>query len=202
MSADSPLVLVVEDEPDLADLYATWLRDEYRVRTAYGGREALEELDDEVDVVLLDRRMPDLSGDEALEGIRERGVDCRVAMVTAVEPDFDIVEMGFDDYLVKPVSREALKETVENLLLRNTYDEGIQELFSLASKKALLEAEKDAVALEGNEEYQTLTGRVAELREQLNETLAQFDDEHDFAAVYRDLGESFGPGSDGGDSGR
>ncbi|MFA1611052.1 response regulator transcription factor [Halobellus rubicundus] len=196
MSADSPLVLVVEDEPDLADLYATWLRDEYRVRVAYGGREALEQLDDEVDIALLDRRMPDLSGDEALEAIRERGVDCRVAMVTAVEPDFDILEMGFDDYLVKPVSREALKETVENLLLRNTYDEGIQELFSLASKKALLESEKDPVSLENNEEYQELSERVAELRSQLDETLTQFGDEDDFTAVYRDIGADAGPDDD------
>src|SRR6056297_816795 len=182
MSADPPMVLVVEDEPDLADLYATWLRDEYRVRVAYGGREALEELDEEVDVVLLDRRMPDLSGDEALEAIRERDVGCRVAMVTAVEPDFDIVAMGFDDYLVKPVSRDSLKETVENLLRRNTYDDGIQDLFALASKKALLESEKDAATLEEHEEYQELTERVRNLRAQLDETLTSFDEEHDFTA--------------------
>jgi len=191
MSADLPLVLVVEDEPDLADLYATWLRDDYRVRVAYGGREALDELDDEVDVVLLDRRMPDLSGDEALEAIRDRGVECRVAMVTAVEPDFDIVKMGFDDYLVKPVSRESLKETVENLLLRNTYDDGIQELFSLASKKAILESEKDAATLEEHEEYQKLSNRVDELRSQLDQALVEFDDEHDMTAMYRDLGDDF-----------
>ena len=187
MSADLPMVLVVEDEPDLADLYATWLRDDYRVRVAYGGREALEELDEEVDVVLLDRRMPDLSGDEALEAIRERDVGCRVAMVTAVEPDFDIVAMGFDDYLVKPVSRDSLKETVENLLRRNSYDDGIQELFALASKKALLESEKDAGTLEKHEEYQKLTERVQRLRAQLDETLTAFDEEHDFTAMYRDL---------------
>ncbi|SDY28581.1 HalX domain-containing protein [Halobellus clavatus] len=190
MSADPPLVLVVEDEPDLADLYATWLRDDYRVRVAYGGREALEKLDDEVDVALLDRRMPDLSGDEALEAIRERGVDCRVAMVTAVEPDYDIVEMGFDDYLVKPVSRDALKETAENLLLRDTYDEGIQELFSLASKKALLESEKDSVSLENNEEYQELSERVAELRGELDETLGQFGGGDEFAGMYRDIDQA------------
>ena len=191
MSADLPMVLVVEDEPDLADLYATWLRDEYRVRVAYGGREALEELDEEIEVVLLDRRMPDLSGDEALEAIRERDVGCRVAMVTAVEPDFDIVAMGFDDYLVKPVSRDSLKETVENLLRRNTYDDGIQELFALASKKALLESEKDAATLEEHEEYQELTERVRNLRAQLDETLTSFDEEHDFTAMYRDLGDDF-----------
>jgi len=191
MSAEPPLVLVVEDERDLADLYATWLRDEYRVRVAYGGREAIEKLDNEVDIALLDRRMPDLSGDETLRAIREEGVDCRVAMVTAVEPDFDIVEMGFDDYLVKPVSRDALKGTVENLLLRNTYDEGIQELFALASKKALLESEKDPATLDANEEYQELSERVAELRSDLDETLASFDDDHNIDAMYRDLGDAF-----------
>ena len=191
MSAEPPLVLVVEDERDLADLYATWLRGEYRVRVAYGGREAIDELNDEVDVALLDRRMPDLSGDETLEAIRKEGVDCRVAMVTAVEPDFDVVEMGFDDYLVKPVSQGALKDTVESLLLRSTYDEGIQELFALASKKALLESEKDPATLDANEEYQELSERVGELRADLDETLATFGDDHEIDAMYRDLGDAF-----------
>jgi DNA-binding response OmpR family regulator len=190
MSSDPPLVLVVEDERDLADLYATWLRDEYRVRVAYGGREAIEKLDDAVDVALLDRRMPDLSGDETLAAIREEGIECRVAMVTAVEPDFDIVAMGFDDYVVKPVSREGLAETVESLLLRSTYDDGMQELFALASKKALLESEKDPATLESNREYQELSERVSELRADLDETLASFDD-HGIEAMYHDLDDAF-----------
>ena len=191
MSSEPPLVLVVEDERDLADLYATWLRSEYRVRVAYGGREAIEKLDGEVDAALLDRRMPDLSGDETLKAIREEGIKCRVAMVTAVEPDFDIVEMGFDDYLVKPVSRSTLTETVENLLLRSTYDEGIQELFALASKKALLESEKDLATLESNEEYQELSEQVADLRTDLNETLATLDGDDEMEAIYRDFGDAF-----------
>ena len=191
MSSEPPLVLVVEDERDLADLYATWLRSEYRVRVAYGGREAIEKLDGEVDAALLDRRMPDLSGDETLKAIREEGIKCRVAMVTAVEPDFDIVEMGFDDYLVKPVSRSTLTETVENLLLRSTYDEGIQELFALASKKALLESEKDLATLESNEEYQELSEQVADLRADLNETLATLDGDDEMEAIYRDFGDAF-----------
>ena len=191
MSGDPPLVLVVEDERDLADLYATWLRDEYRVRVAYGGREAIEKLDEAVDVALLDRRMPDLSGDETLEAIREEGIECRVAMVTAVEPDFDIVAMGFDDYVVKPVSRDGLTETVESLLLRNAYDDGMQELFALASKKALLESEKDPATLDSNPEYRELSERVSELRADLDETLASFDDDHDIEAMYHDLGDAF-----------
>jgi DNA-binding response OmpR family regulator len=187
MTEGAPLVLVVEDETDLADLYATWLDDEYRVRTAYGGREALDSLDDEVGVVLLDRRMPDLSGDEVLSAIREREIDCRVAMVTAVEPDFDIIEMGFDDYLVKPVTRDALTETVSSLLTRSAYDEGVREMFSLASKKAVLESEKGNAELEANEEYAELEDQLGALRSELDETVESVGDHDDFVAFVRDI---------------
>ncbi|GAA0718363.1 DNA-binding response OmpR family regulator [Halorubrum trapanicum] len=191
MSEQPPLVLVVEDEPDLADLYAAWLGDEYRVRTAYGGHEALDQLDeadDEVDAILLDRRMPGLSGDEVLTAVRDRGIDCRVAMVTAVEPDFDILEMGFDDYLVKPVTSDTLRETVEGLLRRGEYDSEVQELFSLTSKKAMLESEKSASDLADNEEYQRLTDRITELREQADESRdAVATNDEDYEKLFQDF---------------
>ena len=190
MSEQPPLVLVVEDEPDLADLYAAWLGDEYRVRTAYGGHEALDELDeadDEVDAILLDRRMPGLSGDEVLTAVRDRGIDCRVAMVTAVEPDFDILEMGFDDYLVKPVTSDTLRETVEGLLRRSEYDDGMQDLFSLTSKKAMLESEKSASELADNEEYQRLTERISELRSDVDNSLDAVTESKDFEDLFREF---------------
>ncbi len=187
MSEHPPTVLVVEDEPDLADLYAAWLGDDYRVRTAYGGNEALEQIDADVDAILLDRRMPGLSGDEVLMEIRERGIDCRVAMVTAVEPDFDILEMGFDDYLVKPVTKEALRETVEGLLRRGGYDAGVQELFALTSKRAVLEAEKNASELAENAEYQELTERIEELRESLDQTMSEVDEHDEFEKLFQEF---------------
>ena len=194
MSDDTPVVLVVEDEPDLADLYAAWLGDEYTVRTAYGGHEALDQLDEDVDIVLLDRRMPGLSGDEVLVTVRERGIECRVAMVTAVEPDFDIVAMGFDDYLVKPVTREALTDTVDSLLRRSEYDAGVQEYFALASKKAVLESEKGRAALEESSEYRELDERLTDLRADLDESLDDLDRHGEFERAFRDLGRG-----DGGD---
>jgi len=66
MSADYR-VLIVDDEPDLADLYASWLPEQYAVVTAYDGRGALDALDGSVNVVLLDRRMPGMSGDEVVD---------------------------------------------------------------------------------------------------------------------------------------
>jgi len=182
-----PVVLIVEDEPDLAELYSAWLDDQCIVRTAHDGEEALEQIDDDIDIVLLDRRMPGLSGDEVLDTIRDRGIDCRVAMVTAVEPDFDIVEMGFDDYLVKPVSADDLLERVDQLLLRSTYDEQLQELFALASKKAILKSQKTEAELRASEEYARLEDRLAVLRTQTDDTVAELIDQDDYRRMCHDV---------------
>jgi len=181
--SEKATVLIVDDEPSITDLYALRLKEEYDVRTAYGGEEALEKVDEDVDVVLLDRRMPDLSGDEVLERIEERGLDPGVAMVTAVDPDFDILELGFDAYVVKPVPEEKLRETVETLLRRSSYDSKLQELTSLMSKQAALEAEVSPDELGNNEEYQRLTQRVDQLQEELDETVQDLD-EDDFSAAF------------------
>jgi two-component system response regulator AdeR len=181
--SEQATILIVDDEPSITDLYALRLEDEYDVRTAYSGSEALEKIDDDVDVVLLDRRMPDLSGDEVLSKIREEGIDCRVAMVTAVDPDFDILDLGFDAYVVKPVSEEDLKDTVETLLRRATYDDQLRDLTAMMSKKAALESEKTEGELDDNEEYQRLTDRLDGVRDDLDETLEDLDEE-DFSAAF------------------
>jgi DNA-binding response OmpR family regulator len=183
----SPIVLIVEDEPDLADLYAAWLREACTVRTAYNGGQALDALDEDIDIVLLDRRMPGLSGDEVLETLRDRGLDTRVAMVTAVEPDFDIVGMGFDDYLVKPVSQRDLMETVDQLLLRSTYDEQLQELFALASKKAVLDAQKTEAELRASEEYARLEDRLAVLRARIDDTVSELSEENGYRRICQEI---------------
>ncbi|WP_435335680.1 HalX domain-containing protein [Haloarchaeobius sp. TZWWS8] len=182
-----PTVLIVEDEPDLANLYAAWLRDATDVETAYSGSEALDAISKTVDIVLLDRRMPGLSGDEVLSTIRDRDLDTRVAMVTAVEPDFDIVGMGFDDYLVKPVSKSDLLSTIDQLLLRSTYDTQIQQFFSLASKKAVLDSQKTEAELHASQEYARLQDRLNVMRAQLDETITELSDHDAYRRVCRDL---------------
>jgi DNA-binding response OmpR family regulator len=172
-------ILVVDDETDIADLYTTWLEMEHTVRTAYGGEQALEKVDEEVDIVFLDRQMPDYSGDEVLEKVRERGLDCRVVMVTAVDPDFDIVSMEFDDYLTKPVMRDDLDEAVESMRERDDYDETLQEYFALTSKKATLEAEKTPSELQNSDEYQEMVERVEELETEADPATAGFDDDYE-----------------------
>ncbi|MDY6765206.1 MAG: response regulator [Halobacteria archaeon] len=179
-------VLIVEDENELADLYAKYLKDDYETLIAYNGEEALDLVNEDVDVVLLDRRMPRMSGDEVLKELEDRGIDCRVAMVTAVTPDFDIIEMGFDDYLVKPVKREDLRETIGRLLKHSTYDEKLQEYVSLTSKRAVLEIEKDRKELKDSEEYARLETRIKKLEKELDDMFQDFDVD-DLTIVMQDI---------------
>lgn len=185
MPSSPPSVLVVEDERGLADLYAEWLADDYTVETAYTGEAAIEQLSDAIDVVLLDRRMPGLSGDQVLDRIRDQGLDCRVVIVSAVEPDFDVIALGFDDYLVKPVSEDDLIDAVERMLKRLAYDRDLQQYFALVSKKATLEVEKRNQDLEGTDEYLELVEKVEAFRDRVDASLTDLD-QTDLRAVLRE----------------
>lgn len=111
--SEETTILVVDDNRPLADGFARILAEEYEVLTAYEGKRALELFTESIDVVLLDRRLPDIPGDEVLAEIREREYDCSVAMVSAGEPD---PSLDCDAYLTKPVrSSVVLHDTVSNL---------------------------------------------------------------------------------------
>ena len=161
---ESATILVVDDDEETADVLAKMLQSDHEVIVAYGGEEALELVGPDIDVVLLDRRMPDCKGDEVLEEIRSRGIDCRVVMVTAVEPDIDIIRLDFDDYLVKPVSQETLRETVDRMITRSALDEKLLAAFSLATKMATLESKMAISDLEASEEYAQLEAEFEEYR--------------------------------------
>lgn len=166
-------VLIVDDDPQVVDLYEEFLSDTYAVRTATTREGALAELNEAVDVVILDRRMPELSGDDILELIRDEGYPCRVAMVTAIQPDFDILSLGFDDYFVKPITSAELRDVVEGLLERTAYEADIQNWLSLLSKKAALEREKTRSELEESDEYATLVSELQADSDQAHQTVTE-----------------------------
>ncbi len=176
----TPVVLVVDDEESVADTYALRLRGEYETRVAYGGEEAVERMDEDVDAVLLDRRMPDLHGDDVLAAIREEGYDCVVVMTTAVDPELNILEMDFDDYLCKPIFQETLLSTLDQHLDTagggTRQDPTLSEFFAIVSKLSVLEDEKTRTELESSDEYDDLRERAEELGGELRETVDDFED--------------------------
>jgi DNA-binding response OmpR family regulator len=109
-------------------------------------------------------------------------------MLTGVEPDFDILDLGFDDYLTKPVRKEELFDVVERMLQRTRYDRRLQEFFALASKAAAIEAEHDASTLEGHEEYGSMQRRLETMRAELDETLEALPTRDGYAIATRSTG--------------
>jgi DNA-binding response OmpR family regulator len=156
-------VLVVDDEKEVADAYALRLRGFCETETAYGGEAALAAVEDETfDVVLLDRHMPGLSGDEVLRELDDRDFPGRVVMVTAVDPQFDVIEMPFDDYLCKPVDREDVRAAVDQQRRVLAY-EVLGEYFSAESKRAVLESGTAESTRASHDGYEALSERAASL---------------------------------------
>lgn len=174
----------MEDERDLADLYEEWLADDYDVRVAYDGEQGLEAVDASVSVVLLDRRMPGLSGEEILDRIRGADHDCHVAMVTAVEPGVDLLRMGVDDYVTKPVSRGDLRETVDRMVRLSDFGEELLEYYRLVSKRSALEMDRNGAPLGSDGRYADLQESIEALRDRLDPDDAERVDE-DVRSVYR-----------------
>lgn len=165
MTAGSePSVLVADDEERYAEAHARMLRDEYDVEAVYGGKQALEAVDEDVDVLVIDRNMPSMSGDDVAAAVRERDLDCRIIMITAVEPDFDIVDLGVDDYLTKPVTEAELKDCIADALEWADYDDTLRDYFALSNKREILLEERSGI--EGTERFSEVEARLMEAAEQ------------------------------------
>ncbi len=110
-------VLVVEDEPTLADAIAEWLREEtHAVDLAHDGAAALERIAvNDYDVVVLDRDLPRVHGDEVCREMVASECAARVLMLTAAAQLDDRVSglsLGADDYLPKPFAFPELAARV------------------------------------------------------------------------------------------
>jgi len=115
-------ILVVEDEPSIREVLSLYLRRAgYEVEVAGDGRAALESLADWMpDLVVLDLRLPHVDGLEITRWLRERG-DTPIIMLTARREEPDRIaglEMGADDYVVKPFSPQELVSRVRAVLRR------------------------------------------------------------------------------------
>lgn len=105
-------VLFVDDEPDLLEVYELLCRSEYDVLTASGGEEALQEFGSHVDFAFFDRRMPELSGDELIRTLRNRGYQTPMGIISAVDPEEEL-SIECDVYLTKPIDGDQISDTVD-----------------------------------------------------------------------------------------
>lgn len=135
-----PRVLLVDDDPQIRRLIQVHLKStSAEISEAENGEQALEHAQAQrFDIILMDVEMPVMDGITALKTLRERGYNGRIVALTALTSDGDrdrLLDEGFDDYIGKPVNREALCEMVaqadEQPLFSTLEDgEGVAELIN------------------------------------------------------------------------
>jgi DNA-binding response OmpR family regulator len=117
-------ILVVDDERDFVEILSLRLSDAgHKVRSAYSGQEALSILAEtegdalpEIDVVILDIKMPGMDGIETLKQIKARHPVVEVILLTghgAVETSVKGLKSGAFDYLLKPADFDELTDKIE-----------------------------------------------------------------------------------------
>ncbi|MGC5171534.1 response regulator [Micromonospora sp. DT81.3] len=146
-------VLLVEDEPDLAEPLAYLLRREgYDVEIAEDGPDALVAFrDNGADIILLDLMLPGMSGTEVCRQIRTTS-SVPIIMLTAKDSEVDIVvglELGADDYVTKPYSARELLARMKSVLRRFANVESDLDDRVLESGRVSLDIDRHTVSVDG-----------------------------------------------------
>ena len=114
-------IMVIDDETEILDMLKRYFSLEgYHVITAAGGKEALQKLEKQPDLILLDINMPEIDGITLCRSIRDF-VSCPILFLTANAEDSDKIKgfgVGGDDYIVKPFSIDELVARVSAHLRR------------------------------------------------------------------------------------
>lgn len=121
-------LLICDDEPDLLELYAAMLSDDYKIVKASSGEECIKkyiemkEKMDDITVILLDFRIGEMTGDKVARDIKEIN-GAKIILISAYEIDHDLIQRLKDERIIvefasKPISLDTLKriiaETISN----------------------------------------------------------------------------------------
>ena len=124
-------LLVVDDDLEIASLLCELLELEgFTVEVANNGIEALEKFDDSIDLVLLDIMMPEMNGLSVLSSLRSKFI-VPVIFLTAKDSELDKInglELGADDYILKPFNDRELIARINALLRRARWDTAGNEI--------------------------------------------------------------------------
>lgn len=121
-------ILVVDDEKDFVEMFSLRLQDAgQRVKAAYNGQECLQSLDDnDIDIVILDIKMPGMDGIETLREIKRKYPLVEVILLTghgAVDTAVEGMKLGAFDYLNKPADFDELLKLLQKAQTRKAEHE-------------------------------------------------------------------------------
>jgi len=144
MPAKQAAVLVVDDEPSVADLLSEDLVEEgYNCITVGTGEDALRRLSkSNFDAILLDLKLPGISGMDVLKELKSTHQETVVIVVTSAgdaQTAVEAMKLGAADYIVKPFELEKLNSSVEAVLKRKTVCKGKSALQEGSAAEGMIE---------------------------------------------------------------
>jgi len=144
-------ILIVEDEESVLDPLELLLTKEgFSIETARDGREALEKFaKTNPDLILLDLMLPEISGTEVCRQIRVKS-QVPIIMLTAKDTEVDKVvglELGADDYVVKPYSKAELVARIKAVLRRQGSDSTNEPSGSISAGPVAIDVERHQVSI-------------------------------------------------------
>jgi len=127
------IILLVEDDMGASRFIRKGLQEKgYTIDVAFDGEEGLHLATSQTyDLIILDIMLPEMSGFEVLKGIRKKGIITPVIFLTARDEKDDVVhglELGADDYLIKPFSFAELLARIKAVLRRGQKDSNLSKL--------------------------------------------------------------------------
>lgn len=148
-------VLVVDDEKLIVKgIRFSLMQDDYEVDCAYDGAEALQKCQEcEYDVVLLDVMLPEMSGLEVCQAVREFS-DMPIIMLTAKGDDMDKIlglEYGADDYITKPFNILEVKARMKAIMRRKGGNEKKDSVRKLVAGEMVIDLDSRSVTISGKE---------------------------------------------------
>jgi len=165
------LILIVEDEEDMRDNLTDLLGKQYDIITSESGKDALKKYEanqNNVDMVLLDIRLPDISGVEVLHKMKNISLRPDIIMVTALkdlELAINAMKEGAYDYITKPFFAEDILSTIERATEKEDYLRKLREI-NLRMEKEKIFAERRAILIQELKMQRKLEGKELSLDEQ------------------------------------
>jgi PAS domain S-box-containing protein len=148
--AARPLVLVVEDNPDMSQFICETLQPEYRIATALNGQAGLEQaIALQPDLILTDLMMPQISGDQLVQTLRTHPElnSTPIILLSAKADDnlrIDLLRHGAQDYLMKPFSVDELRARVSNQVAVKQFRDVLEHQLAVQSRDTLTLSESVA----------------------------------------------------------